>query len=304
MHNDLEKWLNFIEKNQNLYKELLISKMGYERQKKSLENFIRDKFIPEAENHGFHFSFDDVVNFSKAHKLQELSADDLQDVVGGVSHTKALFAASAIAVSLLTVIPVASIFKFNIDFEKFSSLASSFSVNKKADASDNVNIVSPRGSFSKMAQDYVKLKNSENNSTGSNKQSTSIKDKATEKIKAEGASKTKADQIEKLQNMQINDDLVRQLRVQVQDLQRRLAKSQEELENLRGEVKNYKALVSQTQKEALEAKSALKRQTFDKSSSKLSEQKSQIDTEEIQDYQIAIKDANSATDTKATQDAL
>lgn len=304
MHNDLEKWLNFIEKNQNLYKELLISKMGYERQKKSLENFIRDKFIPEAENHGFHFSFDDVVNFSKAHKLQELSADDLQDVVGGVSHTKAFFAVSAIAVSLLTFIPVASIFKFNIDFEKFSSLDSSFSANKKADANDNVSIVSPRSSFSKMAQDYVKLKNSENNSTGSNKQSTSVKGKATEKIKAEGASKTQADQIEKLQNMQINDDLVRQLRVQVQDLQRQLAKSQEELENLRSEVKNYKALVPQTQKEAFEAKSELKRQTFDKSSSKLSEQKSQIDTEEIQDYQIAIKDANSATDTKATQDAL
>lgn len=304
MHNDLEKWLNFIEKNQNVSKELLISKMGYERQKKSLENFIRDKFITEAEDHGFHFSFDDVVNFSKAHKLQELSADDLQDVVGGVSHTKAFFAVSAIAVSLLTVIPVASIFKFNIDFEKFSSLASSFSVNKKADANDNVSIVSPRSSFSKMAQDYVKLKNSENNSTGSNKQSTSIKDKATEKIKAEGASRAKADQIEKLQNMQINDDLVRQLRAQVQDLQRQLAKSQEELENLRGEVKNYKALVSQAQKEAFEAKSALRRQTFDKSSSKLSKQKSQIDTEEIQGYQIAIKDANSATDTKATQDAL
>lgn len=195
MYIDLEKWLDFIEQDQNLSKELLISKMEYEKQKKSLENFICDKFIPEAEKYGFHFSFDDVLSFSKANRLQELSVEDLKVVSGGSAKT--FVAAGAIVVSLLTIIPVASIFKFNANSEELSPFASSFSDSKKsvANNSGSIESQSSRSNFRKVVQDYINLKNSSNKSTSEGKQSTdvSVKNKTDKNIKV--------DQMEKLQDM-------------------------------------------------------------------------------------------------------
>ena len=103
MNNSIQKWLELIESDEQLYKDLVEKKSKYEATEAGLHKFLRKDFIPLAQSYGFEFSEEDLLEFQKQ-KMQKLDDDVLENIAGGKKNN--MIGWGLLSILLLSSLPI------------------------------------------------------------------------------------------------------------------------------------------------------------------------------------------------------